>query len=551
MSTPVSKSMTRVGQAAVIVLCAGMAFGAASGPPHAAGGEGPSRMSAPMAAPSAPHSGGGGMSMSHSGPSGPMRMSMSGAAPSSSRSIPMSALAGGSNFRSQQMFAGSRGGGMMGRPMMAGDHRHLSEGGRIVRPPRSGSTIMSIPSGVESARRAAALSPSSTSISRSLASLPSSPSIGIRLPSGADSVGALSSTSRPLSDVRAPAAALASMRVDAAGAPARSFGTSGNVATGSISGHALDAGAALATTSSHTHGSGNHNHGDHGGHDHGDHHHHDGHNNVVAIGIGPGYTYPYAYYWGGPWYTNYGPGSCWGYQTPFYAWQCDTTPIYQWDTSPSYSTAWCPDVWAWRDCLNPTATTFVNGGGYSLPSAPFVVGDAGVFGGSPGSVLIGGVGDIAPESMSINAEQKRADARLLSRINTQYDVLPDFGSTLEATAAGDYSASIYAMRRAAGVNPGALMGTGTPASSAIQADASLAQRVQMARQIFQNPPQKIVSEVDAHFMVGALSSLLGDTQTAQAELSAAQAAGDVSTSTELLLRAVRGDNLNPDAIGQP
>jgi hypothetical protein len=66
--------------------------------------------------------------------------------------------------------------------------------------------------------------------------------------------------------------------------------------------------------------------------------------------------------------------------------------------------------------------------------------------------------------------------------------------------------------------------------------------------VFENPPQGVVSEADAHFMVGALSAALGDNQTADAELGAAQAAGDISASTELLRRAVQGDNLDPNAV---
>jgi hypothetical protein len=547
---------TRIGQAAAIALAAGLAVGAMAGPPHAAGEERPrsAAQNAPETAPRGsapethqPRAAGGSLHISRPSLDGPIRVRSYESMPVPSRTELPSA---GRSF-SHQLYTSPRGAVSPGRvyagPTTSALPRSAGVARPIIRAPRTGPEIMSLPSGVDTMRRAGSHSwlANGASIGRSLPSRSTTP-IGIRLPSGTDTARAHAANRAPSFDVRPPSAPAPAIRFDAAGAPAHIFGDSTGRPPGIISSNARDSGRG-SRPGDWGRERGHDGRDDH--HDRSDHsHHRSGHGSRGGFGIG--FTYPYtcsyptnyAYNLGGPWYTDLFPAGTWGYHTGLYAWQYDTSPIYTWDTSPTYSTAWCPDAWAWSDCLSPSSTTFVTGGTYTIPSLP-VIGNA---------VVLGGVQSApatpAPDANSVSAEQRRADARLLSRINPHYDALPDFDSAVQAAAVGDYTASIYAMRRAAGVNPAALMGAGTPVSTAIRVDQTVAQNARYARQVFENPPQGVVSEADAHFMVGALSAALGDNQTADAELGAAQAAGDISASTELLRRAVQGDNLDPNAV---
>jgi hypothetical protein len=260
----------------------------------------------------------------------------------------------------------------------------------------------------------------------------------------------------------------------------------------------------------------------------------------------------YAYSFGGGWYTDLFPAGTAGYQSswsypPLYAWQYETTPIYQWDTSSPYNTtSWGSDVWAWQGALS-SSQSYVTGGGIPMIQQPPLLLDA--------DVGVGVVQDYQPAAPVIEApqslEQRRAESRLLSRINRTYDVAPDFGAAIEGTVAGDYSAAIYAMRRAAGVNPLGIAGSGSRVKQSIREDRDFAQRAAFARQVFENPPQRIVSEADANFMVGALCAAMGESESAEQYLSAAQAAGDGAISTELLRRAVRGESLDPSGPWVP
>jgi hypothetical protein len=144
---------------------------------------------------------------------------------------------------------------------------------------------------------------------------------------------------------------------------------------------------------------------------------------------------------------------------------------------------------------------------------------------------------------TVEPVELRVDARLLSRVNTAYDVRPDFAVALDAAVNGEYSAAISAMRRAAGVNPNALVGTDSAAGRHAATSVETAQRARYALNVFRNPPTRVVSEADARFMSGAFSAILGDIETARVELEAALAAGDSSASTALLTLAVRGEKL--------
>lgn len=144
--------------------------------------------------------------------------------------------------------------------------------------------------------------------------------------------------------------------------------------------------------------------------------------------------------------------------------------------------------------------------------------------------------------------------RASTRINTAYDVSPDFHASIDAAAQGEFSTAIFAMRRAAGVNPGALVGTQSTIAPTLAEDLAAAQRVRFALQTFQNPPQRVVSEADAKFMVAALHGALGDRPSAAAAARSALAAGDASLSTMLLDRAIRGERLDdsgPWVTGRP
>ena len=134
----------------------------------------------------------------------------------------------------------------------------------------------------------------------------------------------------------------------------------------------------------------------------------------------------------------------------------------------------------------------------------------------------------------------------LWRVNTAYDVRSDFAASVDAALNNEFSASIYAMRRAAGVNPGALVGPGSPLVRSIANDPEATQRVRAALTMFKNPPRRIVSETDASFMVAALSLAVGDDHGASRAADDALAAGDSAMSTQLLSRAIRGEPLEGD-----
>ena len=134
----------------------------------------------------------------------------------------------------------------------------------------------------------------------------------------------------------------------------------------------------------------------------------------------------------------------------------------------------------------------------------------------------------------------------LWHVNAAYDVRSDFTASVDAALDGEFSASIYAMRRAAGVNPGGLAGPGAPLARSIANDSKMAQRVRAALAVFRNPPRRVVSETDASFMVAALSLAVGDEQGARRAADNAMAAGDGAMSTQLLSRAIRGEPLDGD-----
>lgn len=143
----------------------------------------------------------------------------------------------------------------------------------------------------------------------------------------------------------------------------------------------------------------------------------------------------------------------------------------------------------------------------------------------------------------IEREAKRAERALLAKVNPHYDVVPDFAVAVSAAASSDYSEAIGAMRRAALVNPEALVGAQTRLARDIAADPDRAQRVRYALNVFQNPPRRVVSEADAQFMVAAFSAALGNDDAAAQAIQTAKMTGDRSASTELLSRAITTDEL--------
>jgi hypothetical protein len=240
-------------------------------------------------------------------------------------------------------------------------------------------------------------------------------------------------------------------------------------------------------------------------------------------------------------YSNIFPAGTFDYTTswsypPLYAWQYDTNPIYTYDT-PSYTTSYpgyASDVWSWQGVLS--SNNFVTGGTYTIEQPPLVLDSSPM---------------LMDEAVPAAPTLPPPDGRLLSRINHTYDVSPDFTSSLDGAIVGDFSASIYAMRRAAGTNPAALVSRGSRLADSLRADPNLNQRTMYVRQVFSNPPTRIVSEADAAFMVGALSAAVGDAELAEQSLAAAQAAGDTSPSTDLLRRAIRGEQLTPNGPWVP
>ena len=143
----------------------------------------------------------------------------------------------------------------------------------------------------------------------------------------------------------------------------------------------------------------------------------------------------------------------------------------------------------------------------------------------------------------VQREAQRAERALLAKVNPHYDVVPDFATAVGAAAGSEYSEAISAMRRAALVNPEALVGAQTKIARDIASDPDRAQRVRYALGVFQNPPRRVVSEADAHFMVAAFTAALGDDSGAAMAIDQARQAGDRSASTELLSRAITTDDL--------
>lgn len=127
-------------------------------------------------------------------------------------------------------------------------------------------------------------------------------------------------------------------------------------------------------------------------------------------------------------------------------------------------------------------------------------------------------------------------------VNTAFDVVPLFTQAVNGANRGDYSAAIYAMRRAASVNPSALFGPGSRVVSVVAQDEQWAEEVRRARGVFENPPARVVSEADAAFMVAALCAALGESQCARQSITRAQDVGDQHSSTVLFRRALDGDD---------
>lgn len=146
------------------------------------------------------------------------------------------------------------------------------------------------------------------------------------------------------------------------------------------------------------------------------------------------------------------------------------------------------------------------------------------------------------------------EVRSLPRVNPSYDVRGDFSAAVEAALNGEFSSSVYAMRKAAGTNPGGLVGRDSLAGRSIANDGAWAQRVRAALLVFRDPPRRVVSETDAQFMVGALSAAMGNSDEARAAVDSAIIAGDAAVSTHLLGQAVRGEPLeavSPWVTGRP
>lgn len=134
------------------------------------------------------------------------------------------------------------------------------------------------------------------------------------------------------------------------------------------------------------------------------------------------------------------------------------------------------------------------------------------------------------------------DGTLPASVNTAFDVMPLFTQAVNGTNRGDYSAAIYAMRRAASVNPLGVFGENSRVMRVVAGDAQWAEEVRRARSVFENPPARVVSEADAAFMVASLCAALGETQCARQSLSTALQVGDQHSSTALSRRALDGDD---------
>ncbi len=159
-----------------------------------------------------------------------------------------------------------------------------------------------------------------------------------------------------------------------------------------------------------------------------------------------------------------------------------------------------------------------------------------------GTIILGfvpeddqGAGDAVGSAMVQSDE-----AALPVGVNAAFDVVPLFMQAVNGANRGDYSAAIYAMRRAALVNPSGLVAPGSRVASILARDEELAEEARRARGVFENPPARVVSEADAAFMVAALCAVLGEPGCARQSISLAQQVGDRHTSTALFRRALDG-----------
>ncbi len=194
---------------------------------------------------------------------------------------------------------------------------------------------------------------------------------------------------------------------------------------------------------------------------------------------------------------------------------------------------------------------------WQLESSPYSVGTFGAYGdpyatanysgGLPSTIVT------VPEIQTTTVIAP-VEVRSLPRVNPAYDVRGDFSAAVEGALNGEFSASVYAMRKAAGTNPGGLVGRDSIAGRTIASDGAWAQRVRAALLVYRDPPRRVVSETDAQFMVGALSAAMGQSDEARIAVDSAIIAGDGAASTYLLGRAVRGEPLeavSPWVTGQP
>ncbi|MBY0263138.1 MAG: hypothetical protein K2Q20_12390, partial [Phycisphaerales bacterium] len=103
-----------------------------------------------------------------------------------------------------------------------------------------------------------------------------------------------------------------------------------------------------------------------------------------------------------------------------------------------------------------------------------------------------------------------------------------------------------AMRRAAAVNPDAIVRPGSTLRRTLRDDATKAQQTRYALAVFRSPPGRVVSDADAAFMTAALAGALGDTGSARTSVLSALTAGDGQSSTVLLNHALdRADEPAP------
>lgn len=142
----------------------------------------------------------------------------------------------------------------------------------------------------------------------------------------------------------------------------------------------------------------------------------------------------------------------------------------------------------------------------------------------------------APEMIANEAqrEKERSDALRMARTNPRYNVVPDFTFSVDAVAQNEFSLAVGSMRRAALVNPAALVRPDGDLARSLRSDPELMQRARYAMGVFQSPPSRVVSDADARFMVAALAAAMGDNDVARGAIREALGAGDAQTSTALL-----------------